>query len=149
MSLARTALLKISDNTWLRANGTKLPFVRRAVSRFMPGESFDDMLAAAKSTRAEGIQAVFTRLGENVKDLTEADGVARHYLEGIDRIRDLRVPCEPSIKLTQLGLDIDRELAFGHLRSLAARAQAAGSYLWIDMEQSTYVDVTLDLTRRL
>jgi proline dehydrogenase len=115
----------------------------------MPGESFDDMLAAAKSTRAEGIQAVFTRLGENVKDLTEADGVARHYLEGIDRIRDLRVPCEPSIKLTQLGLDIDRELAFGHLRSLAARAQAAGSYLWIDMEQSTYVDVTLDLTRRL
>jgi proline dehydrogenase len=107
------------------------------------------MLAAAKSTRAEGIQAVFTRLGENVKDLTEADGVARHYLEGIDRIRDLRIPCEPSIKLTQLGLDIDRELAFGHLRSLAARAQAAGSYLWIDMEQSPYVDVTLDLTRRL
>ena len=149
MSLARTALLKISDNAWLRANGTKLPFVRRAVSRFMPGETFDDMLAAARATRAEGIQAVFTRLGENVRDLSEADGVARHYLEGIDRIRDLRLPCEPSIKLTQLGLDIDRELAFGHLRSLAARAQAAGSYLWIDMEQSPYVDVTLDLTRRL
>ncbi|HET9705416.1 MAG TPA: proline dehydrogenase family protein [Vicinamibacterales bacterium] len=149
MSLARTALLKISDNAWLRANGTKLPFVRRAVSKFMPGETFDDMLAAARATRAEGIQAVFTRLGENVKDLSEADGVARHYLEGIDRIRDLRLPCEPSIKLTQLGLDIDRELAFGHLRSLAARAQAAGSYLWIDMEQSPYVDVTLDLTRRL
>ena len=149
MSLARTALLKISDNAWLRANGTKLPFVRRAVSKFMPGETFDDMLAAARATRAEGIQAVFTRLGENVRDLSEADGVARHYLEGIDRIRDLRLPCEPSIKLTQLGLDIDRELAFGHLRSLAARAQAAGSYLWIDMEQSPYVDVTLDLTRRL
>lgn len=149
MSLARTALLKISDNAWLRANGTKLPFVRRAVSKFMPGETFGDMLAAARATRAEGIQAVFTRLGENVKDLSEADGVARHYLEGIDRIRDLRLPCEPSIKLTQLGLDIDRELAFGHLRSLAARAQAAGSYLWIDMEQSPYVDVTLDLTRRL
>ena len=149
MSLARTALLKISDNTWLRANGTKLPFVRRAVSKFMPGESFDDMLSAAKTTRAEGIQAVFTRLGENVKDLSEADAVARHYLEGIDRIADLRIACEPSIKLTQLGLDIDRELAFGHLRALAARAQAAGSYLWIDMEQSPYVDVTLDLTRRL
>ena len=149
MSLARTALLKISDNTWLRANGTKLPFVRRAVSKFMPGESFDDMLTAAKTTRAEGIQAVFTRLGENVKDLSEANAVARHYLDGIDRIRDLRIACEPSIKLTQLGLDIDRELAFGHLRALAARAQAAGSYLWIDMEQSPYVDVTLDLTRRL
>jgi proline dehydrogenase len=149
MSIARTVLLKISDNAWLRANGTKLPFVRRAVSKFMPGESFDDMLAAAKATRADGILAVFTRLGENVRDLSEADAVARHYLEGIDRIRDLRMACEPSIKLTQLGLDIDRELAFGHLRALAARAQAAGSYLWIDMEQSPYVDVTLDLTRRL
>jgi proline dehydrogenase len=149
MSLARTALLKISDNQWLRANGTKLPFVRRAVSKFMPGESFDDMLVAARATAAEGIGAVFTRLGENVKDLAEAEAVAQHYLEVIDRIKAQRLDCEPSIKLTQLGLDINRELAYGHLRALAARAEAAGSYLWIDMEQSPYVDVTLDLTKRL
>ena len=63
MSVGRTVLLKISDNQWLRANGTRLPFVRRAVSKFMPGESFDDMLAAATATAAEGIQTVFTRLG--------------------------------------------------------------------------------------
>jgi proline dehydrogenase len=145
VSVARTVLLKISDNQWLRANGTRLPFVRRAVSKFMPGESFDDMIAAAKATAAEGIQAVFTRLGENVRDLAEAEAVAHHYLDVIDRIRALGLLCEPSIKLTQLGLDINRELAYG----LAARAQAAGSYLWIDMEQSSYLDVTLDLTRRL
>ena len=107
------------------------------------------MLVATKATANEGIGAVFTRLGENVKDLAEAEGVARHYLEVIDRIRALGISCEPSIKLTQLGLDIDRELAYGHLRDLAVRAQAAGSYLWVDMEQSSYVDVTLDLTRRL
>ena len=149
MSVARTVLLKISDNQWLRANGTRVPFVRRAVSKFMPGESFDDMLVATQATAGEGIGAVFTRLGENVKDLAEAEAVARHYLEVIDRIRALGISCEPSIKLTQLGLDIDRELAYGHLRDLAVRAQAAGSYLWVDMEQSSYVDVTLDLTRRL
>src|SRR5690242_19269247 len=111
MSVARTVLLKVSDNQWLRANGTKLPFVRRAVTKFMPGESFDEMLVAAQATAKEGINAVFTRLGENVKDLDEADGVARHYLEGIDRIHAMNLACEPSIKLTQLGLDIDRELA--------------------------------------
>ena len=149
MSVARTVLLKVSDNQWLRANGTRVPFIRRAVTKFMPGESFDDMLGAAKATAAEGIQAVFTRLGENVKDLAEADAVAKHYLEGIDRIRGLALVCEPSIKLTQLGLDIDRELAYGHLRDLAKRAHDAGSYLWIDMEQSPYVDVTLTLTKRL
>jgi proline dehydrogenase len=149
MSVARTILLQISDNQWLRANGTRVPFIRRAVTKFMPGESFDDMLAAARATAADGISAVFTRLGENVKDLAEADFVARHYLEGIDRIKTERLVCEPSIKLTQLGLDIDRELAYGHLRDLAARAHAAGSYLWIAMEQSPYVDITLTLTKRL
>ena len=149
MSVARTLLLKASDSKWLRENGTRAPFVRRAVSRFMPGESFDDMIVAARAMAAEGVAAVFTRLGENVRDLAEADGVAGHYLNGIDRIRELNLACEPSIKLTQLGLDIDRELAYGHLRDLAARAHAAGNYLWVDMEQSSYVDVTLELTRRL
>ena len=149
MSVARTVLLKVSDNQWLRENGTRVPFIRRAVSKFMPGESFDDMLTAARATANEGILAVFTRLGENVKDLAEAEAVATHYLEVIDRIRAAGLDCEPSIKLTQLGLDINRDLAYGHLRALAARAQAAGSYLWVDMEQSSYVDVTLDLTRRL
>jgi proline dehydrogenase len=149
MSVARTLLLKASDSKWLRENGTKAPFVRRAVSRFMPGETFDDMIVAARATAKEGVTAVFTRLGENVKDLAEADGVAQHYLEGIDRIHQLNLACQPSIKLTQLGLDIDRELAYGHLRDLASRAHATGNYLWIDMEQSNYVDVTLELTRRL
>ena len=150
MSVGRTIFLKASDSKWLREHGTKAPFVRRAVSTFMPGESFDDMLVAARAMSVEGIGAVFTRLGENVTDLKEADAVARHYLEGIDRIsQQAGLACEPSIKLTQLGLDVDREVAFGHLRSLAARAHHAGNYLWIDMEQSGYVDVTLDLTRRL
>ena len=149
MSVARTVLLKISDNHWLRANGTKLPFVRRAVSTFMPGESFDDMLSAARTMASHGVHAVFTRLGENVRDRSEAEAVARHYLEVMNHIHSLGVSCEPSIKLTQLGLDIDREFAYGHLRSLAARAQATNSYLWVDMEQSPYVDVTLDLARRL
>jgi len=63
MSVARTVLLKISDNQWLRANGTRVPFIRRAVTRFMPGETFDDMLGAATATAAEGISAVFTCLG--------------------------------------------------------------------------------------
>jgi proline dehydrogenase len=149
MSVARTVLLKVSDNQWLRQNGTRLPFIRRAVSRFMPGESFEEMIAAARATAADGIAAVFTRLGENVKDIGEADAVARHYLEGIDRLGSLHLDCEPSIKLTQLGLDIDRELAYAHLRDLAARAHAANNYLWVDMEQSSYVDVTLALTKRL
>lgn len=149
MSLARTLILKISDNTWLREHGTRVWFVRRAVSRFMPGETFEDMLGAARGLGHERIDTIFTRLGENVKDRAEADAVAAHYLEGIARIRALGLSCEPSIKLTQLGLDIDPTVAFRHALALARAAAEAGSYFWVDMEQSSYVDVTLDLVRRL
>src|SRR5262245_2272510 len=145
----RTLFLKASDNRWLREHGVRAPFVRRAVSRFMPGETFDDMLVAARGLAPQGIASVFTRLGENVADLREAQGVADHYLEGIDRIRQMGLQCEPSVKPTQLGLDVDRSAARAHLHTLAARAQAAGSYRWIDMEQSPYVDVTLELTEDL
>jgi proline dehydrogenase len=149
MSVMRKVLIKGSESTWLRERASKARFVRRAVSRFMPGESFDDMLSAARVMAGQGVQAVFTRLGEGVKDLGEAEAVLQHYLEGIDRIAQLKLACEPSIKLTQLGLDIERDLAYAHLRTLAARAHSRGTYLWIDMEQSSYVDGTIDFTRRL
>ncbi|MGQ0734136.1 MAG: proline dehydrogenase family protein [Acidobacteriota bacterium] len=147
--MMRTLLLKISDNRWMREHGVRAPFVRRAVSRFMPGETFDDMLAAAQGLAPQGIRTIFTCLGENVMDLSEATAVADHYVECIDRVRQTGLACEPSVKPTQLGLDIDREHAARTLRAIAARAQAAGSYLWIDMEQSPYVDVTLELTEEL
>jgi proline dehydrogenase len=127
----------------------RAPFVRRAVSRFMPGETFDDMLAAARALDTQGIPCVFTRLGENVADLREVDAVAEDYVGGIARIHELGLRCEPSVKPTQLGIDIDRTSAARHLSSIAACAAGAGSYLWIDMEQSPYVDVTLELTEDL
>jgi proline dehydrogenase len=145
----RSVFLAASESRWLREHGVRARFVRRAVSSFMPGETFDDMLRAARQLPSEGIHSVFTRLGENVTDLREAQAVADHYVQGIETIRHAGLSCEPSVKLTQLGLDIDREEARRHLHTIAASATAAGSYLWIDMEQSPYVDVTLGLAQEL
>ena len=149
MSLARLVLLKVSDNTWLREHGTKAPFVRRAVRRFMPGETFEEMAAAARALAGAGIDAVYTRLGENVRDRAEADEVADHYEAGIGRAVAAGLRAERAVERTKLGLDIDRELAVAHATRLARVAHDAGSYLWVDMEQSAYVDVTLDIVRRL
>jgi len=149
MSLMRSLLLAASQNRWLRERAPKHAFVRRAVSRFMPGEELDDMLRAARALAPDGIHAVFTRLGENVTDWAEADAVARHYLDAIDRVRGLSPSPEPSVKLTQLGLDLDSARCYPHVRALAERTHATGNYLWIDMEQTSYVDVTLDLVRRV
>ncbi len=144
MNPVRSLLLVASENRWMRENATSLPVFRRAVKRFMPGERLDDALDAAQTLRAEdGTPTLLTRLGENVTDMSEADAVAAHYLDACDRIERSGLDAQVSVKLTQLGLDIDPARCREHVRQLAARAARQGTLLWIDMEQHTYVDATL------
>jgi proline dehydrogenase len=147
MSLMRSFLLAASQNRWLRDHASHYKFVRRSVSRFMPGETLNDALIAAQMLRGKQIGTVFTRLGENISDRAEAQEVADHYLEVLERVRQKGLQTEISVKLTQLGLDLSSDLCFGHLQAIIARAPKE-SIVWIDMEASTYVDVTLDLYRR-
>jgi len=149
MSVMRSVLLAVSENRWMRETGPKLWFVKRAARRFMPGEEFADMLRAADELAPSGILTVFTRLGESVTDAGEATAVREHYLDALTQLESRGMRSEPSIKLTQLGLDIDMEQCFTNLRALAERAHETGNYLWVDIEQSGYVDVTLELTRRV
>ena len=74
MSPVRGMLLAASGNRWLAEQATRRRFVRRAVSRFMPGETFDEALAAARMLAAQGIDTIVTQLGENVSDESEAGG---------------------------------------------------------------------------
>ena len=147
MSLMRSMLLAASQNQWLRHRATKYSFVRRTVSRFMPGEKLDDALAAARILRGKKIGTVFTHLGENIKDRGEAQQVADHYCEVLERVRQEGLQAEISVKLTQLGLDLSPELCLQHLNAIIARAQK-DSIVWVDMEASNYLDLTLDLYRR-
>jgi len=148
MPLARNALLALSTNAWLRERATKTAFVRRAVKAFMPGERFDDAMAAARAQQAQGISTIFTRLGENLTNVEEAEEVTQHYLDVLDRVQAAGVRAQISVKPTQLGLDLDKELCFRNLQRLVDRADARDNLVWIDMEGSPYVDPTLDLFRR-
>src|ERR1700694_1138060 len=147
MSLMRSMLLAASQNQWLRHRAAHYPFVRRTVSRFMPGETLDDALGAAQILRGKKIGTVFTHLGEKIKDRSEAQQVTEHYLEVLERIRDRGLQSEISVKLTHLGLDRSPDLSFKHLKAILERAQK-DSIVWVDMEASNYVDATLDLYRR-
>jgi proline dehydrogenase len=149
MGLMRSALLAGSQSAWLRAQATRRGFVRRSVSRFMPGERVEDALEAAQTLRAQGIGTLLTRLGENLTATAEADEVTDHYRRVFDAVAAAGLDAEISVKPTQLGLDLDRERCFRNLRALVERAGVAGQRLWIDMESAGYVDATLDLYRRL
>ncbi len=149
MSVSRRLLLRASRSAWLADQLRRRAFVRRAVRRFLPGEDLADALAAAAEYAGRGIGSVLTQLGEQVRSATEADAVRDHYLGVLDRIRERSLPGQVSVKLTHLGLDGDRAACLARVEALAARAEASGVLLWIDMEESRYVDPTLELYRRL
>src|SRR5580658_1484670 len=147
MSLMRSALLKASQSSWLRECAPRYGFTRRTVERFMPGENAEDALAAAQRLEHSGLGTILSHLGENVADRAEAEGVTQHYLDVLARIRELGLASELSIKLTQLGLDLDFDFCLTNFDRIAAQIPS-GRTLWVDMEQSPYVDVTLDFCRR-
>src|SRR6266581_6652923 len=148
MSATRALLLAASQNRWLRNHASRYAFVKRSVSRFMPGETLDDAIAAARDLRRKNIASVFTHLGENIFDKREAENVAAHYQHVLERIQAQNLDSEISVKLTQLGLDLSPELCEQNLRRLLAAEQPART-LWIDMEASGYVDATLSIYRKL
>jgi proline dehydrogenase len=147
MGIMRSAFLAASQNVWLRERATRYGFVRRAVSRFLPGETVEDALGAAEALRQQNLGAVFTQLGENITDAAEAAQVTEHYLQVLEKIRARGLGTELSVKLTQLGLDLGADLCYANLQRVIERENPS-RVVWIDMEASNYVDPTLDIYRR-
>ncbi len=148
MGVMRSVLLAGSQNAWLRNRATRYPFVRRSVSRFMPGETADEALGAARDLQKRGAGAVLTHLGENISESTEAEAVTAHYLDLLQRVHAEHLDTQISVKPTQLGLDLDLETCFRHLMTLVEYASRTDNFVWIDMESAPYVDLTLELFRR-
>lgn len=143
----RTLLLWAAGNRWLAAHLPRWPFARRAVKRFMPGENFESALDAASKLKADGVGTLLTLLGENINDLADVETVVNHYEDVLSASSALNR--EISIKPTHLGLDLDPEAAYKNLLRLAGAAAKANSFLWIDMEGSSYTQRTIDLYTRL
>lgn len=149
MSVMRRALLWASTNAWIREKAMRTGFVRRSVSKFMPGERIEDAIVAAKALQPSGLNTIFTRLGENITRLEEADEVRAHYLTVIDLIQQAGIDAQISIKPTQLGYDQDFEACVTHCLAIIDRCEQTGTFFWIDMEGSPYVDGTIALFKRL
>jgi proline dehydrogenase len=147
--MLRTVLLAMARSRPLGRQVRRREFVRRAVRRFMPGEELDDALREGKELARRGCGMVLTRLGENVTVEAEARAVSRHYVHVLDRVAALGLEGDVSVKPSQLGLDIDIGTAASNLRSLVDEADELDSMVWVDMEDASYVDRTLELVREL
>ena len=149
MSVMRSVLLAGADSVWLREKAMRWPFVRRSVSRFMPGETVDEALDACRRQQAQhGTGTILTHLGENLSSLAEAEAITADYLALIDRISSEKLDAQVSVKLTQLGLDLGLDACDRNLEQLVVRAESRSNIVWIDMESTKYVDPTIELFRR-
>jgi len=149
MQFLRSSLLWASRNQRMERVVRSSRAMRPLVSRFMPGETIDDTMRAVRSLKAEGTPTILTYLGENVATDDAADETVAEYERLFGAVRAEGADAHISIKLTQLGWDLDRSRAFDRVRRLARLAAANGTTLPIDMEYSTYVESTVDAYERL
>jgi proline dehydrogenase len=145
LRLGRSILLAAAQSRRLNDFALHSAFVKRATRAFMPGEHADDALEAGAAIAATGRGLIFTQLGEAITSSQAAVAVRDHYLRFLDKLRARRLPAQISVKPTQLGLDLSIAECERHLNALAAKAEETGSALWLDMEDSSYVDRTLDI----
>ncbi len=145
MRIGRSILLAAARNQTLNNFALHSAFVKRATHKFMPGEHVDDALQAGAAISRNGRGLIFTQLGEAITSADAAAAVRDHYVQLFDRIRAANLPAHVSVKPTQLGLDLSFSECEHNLQTLAAKAEETGSALWLDMEDSSYVDRTLDL----
>jgi proline dehydrogenase len=117
--------------------------------RFIAGEAVAEAIEAARAVETRGMAVTMDLLGESVTSLSKADAATRDYIAVIDAMIASGVGRNISLKLTQLGLDVDKASAVDNLRKILERAEPAGFFVRIDMENSPYTEVTLEIYETL
>jgi proline dehydrogenase len=113
--------------------------------RFIAGETVDEAIAAARAVEATGLTQTLDYLGESVASMAEADAATRSYLGVIEAIGRAGIGRNISLKLTQLGLSVDRATSVDNLRRVLDAAAAHDFFVRVDMEGSNVTAVTLDI----
>jgi proline dehydrogenase len=117
--------------------------------RFIAGESVQEAVLAVQGLAARGLLLTLDYLGESVATAEAADAATRDYLGILDTIVQSGIERNVSLKLTQLGLDVDRATCVDNLRRILDPATEHGFFVRIDMENSPYTDVTLQIFETL
>ena len=147
-ALSRTVILRAASSARLRrlvqGHGMRL-----GAARFVAGTTLDECVAVLRRLNEAGLHANTTLLGEAIEDSEGAAAVAADYETILDRLVAEELRANVALKLTHLGLSFDEETAYANVERLVARAELLGTFVRIDMEQSSYLDATLRTYERL
>ena len=148
--MLRSTFIALSTNKPLRRFSERSSVGRKLSSRFVAGMTLDEVIAAAESLQQKGIASTLDALGENVYTPEEAQKSAGLYHQLLDAIQSRKLEdSNVSLKLTQMGMDIDPALAEGIVRDLTSHAAQVDSFVRVDMEGTPYTQATIDLVQRV
>lgn len=147
--MLRSTLIYLSKADWARNIVTRWSFAWRAASRFIAGEKLEDAIRVVQVLNQKGIYATLDHLGEHTTTPENARGATREILELLECIHQSGIQSSVSIKLTQIGIKVDEDLCSVNLEQILKHAQEIGVFVRIDMEDSPWVDKTLDLYRKM
>jgi proline dehydrogenase len=147
--MLRSSLLYLSEQSWLRNWMETSSISRKLTERFVAGPELKDGVAVLKKLASDNTLATLDCLGENVESSEDAAESRDAYLAALSEIEAAKLPATVSIKLTQFGLDLSREICETNVLALAQRARSINSRVEVDMESSEYTDETLQLVHRI
>jgi len=125
------------------------PIVRRFSRRYIAGETIDDMVETVKNLNADGYLATVDILGEFATSIERAEAAGEEYLRVMDEMVARGLNAKISVKLTQMGLRLDRDLCYAIMKRIVAKAEAQNTFVRIDMEDSSTTSDTLAIYERL
>ena len=147
--MLRALLIYLSQAAWARAIITRWSLTWRVASRFVAGETPDAAIKVIKRLNENGIYATLDHLGENITNEDKALRATNEILNILDVIESTGVRASVSIKLSQIGLLLNKETCERNMRLIMERAKFHNNYVRIDMEDSPVTDVTLHLMRKM
>lgn len=145
----KSVLLYLSRSERFKRFLTKFKSFNKVTARFVAGERLEDAVEAIRLLNAKTIAASFDHLGESITAESETRHEVEEYIRVLDSIQDNRLDSNVSVKLTQLGLDVSRDLCYANTRAIVEAAKRHGNFVRIDMEDSSKTDGTLEVFRRL
>ncbi|HET6861771.1 MAG TPA: proline dehydrogenase family protein [Pyrinomonadaceae bacterium] len=147
--LNRSALIWLSRQEGLKDFATRFRPFKKLTTRFVAGETIDEVIPFIREINSEGSGASFDHLNESVTSAAEAEAEVAEYLHILEKIVETGIKSNVSIKLTQFGLGLDPDLAYKNARRVVVEAQKLGIFVRIDMEDSSVTQITLDIFKRL
>jgi proline dehydrogenase len=149
MPVLRSTFIALSRNRQMRTFCERSSIGHKLSSRFVAGMEIEDALQVAEAINKQGMHVTLDSLGESISTAEEAHKAADIYHRLLDAIAERKLDANISVKLTQMGLSLDPQLAASIATDFAEHARATGNFVRIDMEDSHLTQVTIDIVRKI